>query len=86
MDPRIQINHKNGVLTSGMELRNHRSLHYGSIVSADDITDNNIIDYRYYQFNGAKNIINGFVNEQYKVNGQIGLLGELQIAYNKYRL
>ncbi|MDP3147541.1 MAG: TonB-dependent receptor [Ignavibacteria bacterium] len=84
--PRIQINHKNGILTAGLEFRSHRSLHYGSIVSADDITDNNIINYRYYQYNGAKNIINGFVNEQYKVNEQIGLLGELQIAYNKYRL
>lgn len=84
--PRVQINHKNGVLTSGFELRSHRSLHYGSILSADDISDNNIINYRYYQFNGAKNIINAFVNEQYKVNEQIGLLGELQIAYNKYRL
>ena len=84
--PRIQINHKNGVLTSGIELRNHRSLHYGSIVSADDISDDNIINYRYYQFNGAKNIINAFVNEQYKVNEQIGLLGELQFAYNKYRI
>lgn len=84
--PRIQINHKNGVLTSGLELRNHRSLHYGSIVSADNITDNNIINYRYYQFNGAKDIVNTFVNEQYKVNEKIGLLGELQIAYNKYRL
>ncbi|MCK9426330.1 MAG: TonB-dependent receptor [Ignavibacteriaceae bacterium] len=84
--PRVQINHSNGVLTTGLELRNHRSLHYGSIVSANDITDNNIINYRYYQFNGAKNIINGFVNEQYKVNEQISLLGELQITYNKYRL
>lgn len=84
--PRIQINHKNGVLTSGFELRNHRSLHYGSIASADNITDKNIINYRYYQFNGAKDIVNAFVNEQYKVNEKIGLLGELQIAYNKYRL
>ncbi|MDP1994505.1 MAG: TonB-dependent receptor, partial [Ignavibacteria bacterium] len=50
------------------------------------IIDNNIINYRYYQFNGAKNIINGFVNEQYKVNAQISLLGELQLAYNKYRI
>lgn len=84
--PRVQINHSNGVLTTGLELRSHRSLHYGSIVSADDISDNNIINYRYYQFNGAKNIINAFVNEQYKVNEQIGLLSELQIAYNKYRI
>lgn len=84
--PRVQINHKNGVLTSGLELRNHRSLHYGSIVSAENISSSNIINYRYYQFNGAKNIINAFVNEQYKVNEQIGLLGELQFAYNKYRI
>jgi iron complex outermembrane receptor protein len=84
--PRVQINHSNGVLTTGLELRNHRSLHYGSIVSANDITDNNIINYRYYQFNGAKNIFSAFVNEQYKVNEQIGLLGELQFAYNKYRI
>ncbi|PIP78777.1 MAG: TonB-dependent receptor [Ignavibacteria bacterium CG22_combo_CG10-13_8_21_14_all_37_15] len=84
--PRIQLNHSNGVLTSGLEFRSHRSLHYGSIVSAENITNAHIINYRYYEFNGGKDIINVFVNEQYKVNEQIGLLGELQIAYNKYRL
>ncbi len=84
--PRIQINHANGILTSGLELRNHRSLHYGSIVSAENITNDNVVNYRYYEFNGAKNIVNFFMNEQYKVNEQIGLLGEFQIAVNKYRL
>ncbi|MFA6026136.1 MAG: TonB-dependent receptor, partial [Ignavibacteriaceae bacterium] len=56
------------------------------IVSAENITNDNVINYRYYEFNGAKNIVNIFMNEQYKVNEQIGLLVELQIAYNKYRL
>lgn len=84
--PRLQINHANGILTSGLEFRSHHSLHYGSIVFAENISNNDLINYRYYEFNGAKNIVNIFMNEQYKVNEQIGLLGEFQIALNKYRL
>jgi len=84
--PRIQINHEDGVLTSGVEFRSHRSLHYGSVESAENISNAAILNYRYYEFNGAKNIINAFVNEQYKMNERVSLLGELQIAYNKYHL
>jgi len=84
--PRIQINHNHGVLTAGIEYRNHRSLHYGTIQSADNLVNTGILHYRYYQFNGAKNILNGFFNEQYKFDERISLLAELQLAHNEYRL
>jgi len=83
--PRIQLNHTNGILTSGLEFRQHRSLHYGSIISAENILNNDLINYRYYQFNGEKNIVNYFVNEQYNATDRIGLLAELQLAMNEYR-
>ncbi|HEY6905867.1 MAG TPA: TonB-dependent receptor, partial [Ignavibacteriaceae bacterium] len=43
-------------------------------------------DYRYYYYNGGKDIINGYIHEQYDVNSMFNLLGELQAAYHKYRL
>ncbi len=43
-------------------------------------------DYRYYFYNGAKDIFNGFIHESYNLNENINLLAELQLAYHKYRL
>ncbi len=84
--PKLSIEHKNGVLILGGEYRNHRSEHWGSINFADNLPPNLSKDYRYYFYNGAKDIASGFIHESYSLNDQINLLGEIQLAYHKYRL
>lgn len=84
--PRVSIEHPNGKLILGGEFRIHRSDHWGSINFAEDLPPGLTKDYRYYFYNGAKDILSGFVHESYKLNDQINLLGELQLAYHKYRL
>jgi iron complex outermembrane receptor protein len=84
--PRLSIEHANGNLILGGEFRIHKSEHWGSINFADDLPPGLSKDYRYYFYNGAKDIFNGFIHESYNFNDRINLLGELQLAYHKYRL
>lgn len=84
--PKAIIQHDNGELIVGGEFRFHSSLHWGSINYANELPEYLQKDYRYYQYNGAKDILNLYVNESYSLNEKISLLGEIQLAYNKYRL
>ncbi len=83
---RISIKHSNGQLIVGGEFRIHRSEHWGSINFAENLPPSLTKDYRYYFYNGAKDILNGFINESYILNDRINLLGEIQLAYHKYKL
>ncbi len=84
--PRLSVKHKNGLLTVGLEYRNHRSVHWGSINYANNLPNGVTKNYRYYYYEGGKDILNGFVNENYNVGKSLSLLGEVQVAYHKYLL
>jgi iron complex outermembrane receptor protein len=84
--PRFSWDHGNGTLFLGAELRKHNSLHWGSINYAENLPPGVTIDYRYYSYQGAKDIYSAFVNESYRLNEQWNFLGELQLAYHRYRL
>lgn len=84
--PRFSLEHSNGTLFFGAEIRKHNSLHWGSIDYAENLPPGVTKNYKYYSYEGAKDIFSVFVNESYKLNEQWNLLGELQLAYHKYRL
>jgi iron complex outermembrane receptor protein len=84
--PRFSLEHNNGVLFFGAELRRHNSIHWGSINYAEGLPQGVTSEYKYYTYEGAKDIFSLFVNESYKLNEKWNLLGELQLAYHKYRL
>lgn len=84
--PRLNLKHEKGNLIFGTEFRKHKSTHWGSISYGENLPIGIKKDYRYYFYNGNKDILNAFINETYELNEQIELLGELQLAYHKYRL
>lgn len=84
--PKLRLSHTNGELIVGGELRIHRSNHWGNINYAENLPPNISKDYYYYFYNGAKDIASVYAHESYKLNEQINLLAELQLAYHKYRL
>ncbi|HEY4755736.1 MAG TPA: TonB-dependent receptor [Ignavibacteriaceae bacterium] len=84
--PRLNLKHKNGNLIFGTEFRIHKSIHWGSISYGENLPSGITKDYRYYFYNGGKDILNNFINETYELNEKIKLLGELQLAFHKYRL
>ncbi|QQS38183.1 MAG: TonB-dependent receptor [Ignavibacteriales bacterium] len=84
--PRVNYKHRNGELIFGGEVRLHKSDHWGSINYGENLPAGLTKDYRYYFYNGGKDIINGFINENYVINEKLNLLGEVQVAYHKYRI
>jgi iron complex outermembrane receptor protein len=84
--PRFSFEHGSGTLFFGLELREHNSLHWGSINYAENIPPGVAKEYKYYSYQGSKDIISTFINESYQINQRWNLLGELQLAYHKYRL
>lgn len=84
--PKFSVDHDNGKIIIGGELRIHRSEHWGNINYAENLPAGVTKDYQYYFYRGAKNIFSGFINESYNLTNKINLLAELQISYHKYRL
>ncbi|HSD64319.1 MAG TPA: TonB-dependent receptor [Ignavibacteriaceae bacterium] len=84
--PRVSLKHSNGTLILGGEFRKHKSDHWGGINYGENLPPGLTKSYYYYFYNGGKDIINGFVHEEYDLNKKINLLGEIQVAYHKYRL
>ncbi len=82
--PRVSWKHNNGRLTAGLEFRKHRSKHWGSVNFGENLPLGLTKDYRYYYYEGGKNIFNAFVNENYKLGKSLSLLGEAQLAYHEY--
>jgi iron complex outermembrane receptor protein len=84
--PKISYEHENGQLILGGEFRIHRSEHWGNINYAENLPAGVTKDYQYYFYNGAKDIMGGFIHESYNLTENINLLGEFQVAYHQYRL
>ncbi len=84
--PRFSLEHKNGVLFFGAELRKHRSIHWGAINYAQGLPPGVTKDYHYYYYRGGKDIASAFVHESYNLNEHFNLLGEIQFAYHNYLL
>ncbi len=84
--PKFSFKHNSGELIIGAEIRNHRSKHWGSIHFAENLPPNLDKTYRYYYYEGGKDILNFFVHENYQLNERINILGELQLAYHKYQI
>ncbi len=84
--PRVNISYDNLEINAGAEFRFHRSKHWGNlsfgVVLPLEITP----EYRYYYYEGAKDMISGFVSVNFKLNDKMHFLSELQLAYNKYRI
>ncbi|MBU1099015.1 MAG: TonB-dependent receptor [Bacteroidetes bacterium] len=84
--PRLSIKHDNGQLIIGGELRFHNSVHWGSIIHGDNLPTGVTRDYRYYYYEGGNDIMNFFVNENWKFNEQLSFLAEAQLAYHNYKI
>ncbi|MBT8386397.1 MAG: TonB-dependent receptor, partial [Ignavibacteria bacterium] len=84
--PRFGLEHENGMLFFGAEMRKHKSIHWGSINYAENLPTGVTKDYKYYFYRGGKDIASAFVHESYNLNDNINILGELQLAYHNYKL
>lgn len=84
--PRLTLKHGNGELTVGAEFRIHRGLHWGKIVWAQNLPEKLPSDYKFYQYNGAKDIVSFYVHEFYRIKPELRIMASLQFVYNRYKL
>ena len=82
--PRLSIKQDNGELIIGGEMRIHRSLHWSSIIYANDLPSDLPDDYRFNSYNGGKDIMNFYVHENYNLSERLNILAEIQLAYHRY--
>ena len=82
--PRIEMEHPGGTLTLGVELRFHRSLHWGKIQYAEGLPQDFDPDYRFYEYNGEKDIFSVFAHEVFRPTDDITFLADLQLVRNRY--
>ena len=84
--PRLSLNHSNGELTLGAEVRFHASLHWGALRWGEDLPQGVTPNYHYYEYRGGKRILSLYARESYRVLPNVTVLAHLQYVYNQYRL
>jgi iron complex outermembrane receptor protein len=89
--PRATFNYERGTTTVGIELRIHRSQHWGNIRWAQNLppewnNDPRTADYRFYEYRGGKDIITLYAHNVYELQPNISLMANLQYAFNRYKI
>ena len=84
--PHIELKHDGGDLTVGGELRIHRSIHWGKVRFAEGLPPNFDPDYRFYEYNGEKDIFSFYVHELFRSGKDITIMTDLQLVRNRYGL
>ena len=84
--PRLSVNHRDGELTVGAEVRMHSSFHWGALRWGEGLPAGVTPDYHYYEYRGAKQILSLYARESYRIFTNVTLLAHFQYIYNRYRL
>lgn len=82
--PRLKVKLADQEINSGLEIRFHRSNHWGSLFSGNGAPPEATPAYHYYDYRAGKDMLGAFINDTYTVNDDLKLFGELQLSYTKY--
>ncbi len=82
--PKIEMLHSTGVFTAGAELRRYRSLHWGQLLSAAMMPVDLPGDYHFYEYHGGKDVISGYLSDQYFLTRNLTLVATLQAVHDRY--
>jgi iron complex outermembrane receptor protein len=82
--PRMIWDHGDGQLTAGLEMRSHRSEHWGKIQYAENLPTGFDPDYKFYEHEGERTILSAFARESYKLNEMLTIHAGGQLVYHNY--
>lgn len=82
--PRLTWTHDAGTLTTGLELRRHRSEHWGRIEWAEQLPAGIDPGRHYYEYRGGKDIVSAYAQEHYRLSARINIMGNVQYTFNRY--
>jgi iron complex outermembrane recepter protein len=83
--PRIvwQVNSTHEI-TAGVEYRSHRSSHWGRIQSAENLPANFDYDYKFYSYEGMRDIASIFARDVMQITPQLTILADMQLVWHRY--
>jgi iron complex outermembrane receptor protein len=88
--PRVTWTHEHGTATAGLELRVHRSHHWGNIRWAQNLPPQwnqpETADFRFYEYRGGKDMVSAYVQHLYRMTPTVSLMTNLQYVFNRYSL
>jgi iron complex outermembrane receptor protein len=84
--PRYEWEHDRGELIIGGEYRYHKGTHWGKLQYAEGLPANFDPDYRIYQYDAVKHMASVYITENYKVQDDMMLMANIQLAYNEYQI
>ena len=83
--PRIDYQDDHQLFSVSGEFRIHRSDHWGQLLSAEKLPAGLPDDYHFYEYNGGKDIISGFISEQYHFTDKLKASAGVQLIDQDYR-
>jgi len=84
--PRLVWETDGNVLTTGAEIRIHQSDHWGKLQFAENLPQGYDPDYKFYEYDGFRDIYSLFARNQYSINEDLMVSGEAQFVYHSYRI
>lgn len=88
--PRMSYDYGVGSFTAGLELRRHRSLHFGTIRWAQNLPSSwkplETANFRFYEYRGGKDIASMYLYNMVRLREEMTLMGSLQYVFNRYSL
>ncbi|MFA7326364.1 MAG: TonB-dependent receptor [Candidatus Kapaibacterium sp.] len=84
--PRLVWETEGNILTTGAEIRIHQSDHWGKLQFAENLPEGYDPDYKFYEYDGFRDIFSAFARNQYQINEDLMVSGEAQLVYHSYRI
>ncbi|MBE2280964.1 MAG: TonB-dependent receptor [Ignavibacteriaceae bacterium] len=86
--PQIEYKYSGGSLITGLEIRNHRSLHWGRIESGTfiNLTTTGFPKERFYEYKGGKEIYSVFAHNRLQLSPDLLLYTGAHLIYQKYKI
>jgi len=84
--PRFINNHENGELTIGAEMRFHRSERWGKLAYSENFPSGYDPDYKFYTYDGIRDIYSAFARELYNVTDNLILSADAQLVLQRYAI
>lgn len=84
--PRMVWQNALGALTAGLEFRFHRSEHWGKVRYAEGLPPGFDPDYKFYGYQGERDIFSAFARQVWNVTTDIAVTAELQAVTHRYGL
>lgn len=84
--PRLVWETEGNVLTTGAEIRIHQSDHWGKLEFAENLPEGYDPDYKFYEYDGFRDIYSVFARNQHYINDELMISGEAQFVYHSYRI